>query len=116
VFDVFADGCGQLSVLLFGVDDFGVVVDGVVVEGVVVEGVVVEGVVVVGAELFVVAVLVVGLTGAELWVAAIAAPLPAVRASAIDASRSVRLGLRIAPPFLVGRDTPASKRRAISPA
>jgi len=94
-----------LSVVLFGVDAFGVVVDGVVV----------EGVVVVGAELFVVAVLV-GFVGVELWGAAIAAPLPAVRASAIDASRSVRLGLRIAPPFLVGRDTPASKRRAISPA
>jgi len=112
---VFADGCGQLSVLLFGVDDFGVVVDGVVVEGVVVEGVVVEGVVVVGAELFVVAVLVVGLTGAELWVAAIAAPLPAVRPSASDASRSVRFALRIAPLSFVCRDTSAWKRQALSP-
>jgi hypothetical protein len=90
------DECGQLSVVLFGVDDFGVVVDGVVV----------EGVVVVGAELFVVAVLVVGFAGVELWVAAIAAPLPAVRASVRDASRTVRLGLRIAPLSFACRDTP----------
>jgi hypothetical protein len=93
------DECGQLSVVLFGVDDFGVVVDGVVV----------EGVVVVGAELFVVAVLVVGFAGVELWVAAIAAPLPAVRAvraSVRDASRMVRLGVRIAHLSFACRDTP----------
>jgi hypothetical protein len=103
VFAEVEDECGQLSVedWLFGVDGFGVVVDGVVV----------EGVVVVGAELFVVAVLVVavlvvGFAGVELWVAAIAAPLPAVRASVRDASRTVRLGLRIAPRSFVCRDTP----------
>jgi hypothetical protein len=100
--DVFAEECGHLSVedWLFGVDDFGVVVDGVVV----------EGVVGVGAELFVVAVLVVGFAGVELWLAAIAGPLPAVRASVRDASRTVRLGLRIAPPFLIGRDTHHERR------
>jgi hypothetical protein len=74
------DECGQLWVVLFGVEDFGVVVDGVVVEGVVVAG----------AEL-----VVVGFVGVELWVAAIAAPLPAVRANTADASNTVRLGLRI---------------------
>ena len=96
---MFAAECGQLWVVLFGVDDFGVVVDGVVVDGVVV-----EGVVAVGAELFVVAVVVVGFVGVELWVAAIAAPLPAVRASVRDASRTVRLGLRIAPLSFACRD------------
>jgi hypothetical protein len=100
------DECGQLSVedWLFGVDDFGVVVDGLVV----------EGVVVVGAELFVVAELVVGFAGVELWVAAIAAPLPAVRASARDANRTVRLGLRIAPLSFACRDTRPWKRYAMS--
>lgn len=53
---MFADECGQLSVVLFRVDDFGVVVDGVVVEGVVVVG---------AGLLFVVAVLVVGFVGVE---------------------------------------------------
>ena len=87
------DECGQLSVVPFGADDFGVVVDGVVVEGVVVDGVVVAG-----------AAVVVGFTGVELWVAAIAAPLPAVRASAIDARRTVRFGLRICTSLLACRD------------
>ncbi len=54
------------------------------------------------------------LVGAELWVAAIAAPLPAVRARTADANRTVRLGLLIAPPFL-GESTPAGKRPAMSP-
>jgi hypothetical protein len=107
VLDVFADECGQLSVEdgLVGVVDFGVVVDGLVVRGVVV---------VVGAELFVVAILVVGFVDVELWVAAIAAPLPTVRASARDANRTVRLGLRIASPCLVRRDTRPWKRYAMS--
>jgi hypothetical protein len=92
------DECGQLSVedWLFRVDDFGVVV--------------VVGVV---AGLVVVAVLPVGLAGVELCVAAIAAPLPTVRPSVSVASKRVRFGLRIAPPFLVSRDIPASKQPAI---
>jgi hypothetical protein len=88
VLDAFADECGQLFVWVWlGVDDFGVVVGGVVVDGVVVVVVllVVEGVVV-------------GLAGVELWTAATAPPLPAVRASASAASRMVCLGLRMSPP------------------
>ena len=82
------DECGQVWVEgWLGVDDFGVVVDGVVVDGVVSVGVVVVGVV-----------------GVELWVAAIAAPPPAVRPNTRAARRSVRFGLRMSPPFHGLRD------------
>ena len=91
------DECGQLSVVPFGADDFGVVVEGVVVEGVVVAG----------------AVVVVGFTGVELWVAAIAAPLPAVSASAIDARRTVRFGLRICTSLVGVSGQRPCKRRAM---
>jgi hypothetical protein len=71
-----------------GVDDPAVVVDGVVVEGVVGVGVVVVGVV-----------------GVELCVAAIAAPLPAVRASRTAVNIRVRFGLRITPSLSIRQDT-----------
>jgi hypothetical protein len=74
---------------------------------------VVAGVVVVLAGLLVAAVLVVGFGEVELCVAAIAAPLPTVRPSVSAASKRVRFGLRIAPPFLVSRDIPAWKQRAV---
>ncbi len=62
----------QLSVELFGVDDwdFGVVALDLLL-----------------------------LVGVELWVAAIAAPPPTVKASTAEASSAIRLGLRMAPPF-----------------